>query len=194
MRPAGLKGNRLNRWVQEAVARAESLPPKVHGRTRGLRQSAVRRTRGGSLLGQTPASLLEEAPKYTMELLGDSTLLFRWTDVDDLNVEEYMDVVRRIAARCEERRSRSVVIDTRRRHVDVRFDEAWWRREILPRYQRAGVERFAHVTGDPDAPGEWAEVPDGVTFKMGSFANLEDALRWATGVARDDDTESEMDD
>jgi hypothetical protein len=26
--PDGLKGDRLNRWVQEAVARAESLPPK----------------------------------------------------------------------------------------------------------------------------------------------------------------------
>jgi hypothetical protein len=26
--PDGLKGRKLNRWVQEAVARAESLPPK----------------------------------------------------------------------------------------------------------------------------------------------------------------------
>ncbi|MGH3117719.1 MAG: TfoX/Sxy family protein [Gaiellales bacterium] len=26
--PDGLKGSRLNRWVQEAVVRAESLPPK----------------------------------------------------------------------------------------------------------------------------------------------------------------------
>ena len=26
--PDGLKGNQLHRWVQEAVARAESLPPK----------------------------------------------------------------------------------------------------------------------------------------------------------------------
>lgn len=141
-----------------------------------------------------PTSPLEEAPTYRMELLGDSTLLFRWNDVHDLDVEEYMDVVRRIAARCEQHRSRSVVIDTRRRHVDVRFDEAWWRREIVPAYQRAGVERFAHVTGDPDAPGEWAAVPDGVTFKMGSFSNLEDALRWAAGAARDDDEENEMDD
>ncbi len=28
VRPDGLNGDRLNRWVQEAVARAESLPPK----------------------------------------------------------------------------------------------------------------------------------------------------------------------
>ncbi len=28
IRPDGLKGGRLNRWVQEAVARAESLPTK----------------------------------------------------------------------------------------------------------------------------------------------------------------------
>lgn len=28
VRSGGLKGDRLNRWVQEAVARAESLPPK----------------------------------------------------------------------------------------------------------------------------------------------------------------------
>jgi hypothetical protein len=28
VQPTGLKGDRLNRWVQEAVARAESLPPK----------------------------------------------------------------------------------------------------------------------------------------------------------------------
>jgi TfoX/Sxy family transcriptional regulator of competence genes len=28
VQPDGLKGDRLNRWVQEAVARAESLPPK----------------------------------------------------------------------------------------------------------------------------------------------------------------------
>lgn len=145
-------------------------------------------------MAHTPTSLLEEAPKYRMELLGDSTLLFRWNEVDDLGVEEYMDVVRRIAARCEERRPRSVVIDTRRRHVDVSFDETWWRREILPAYHRAGVERFAHVTGDPDARGEWAEVPDGVTFKMGSFFNLEDAHRWALGATRDDDKENEMDD
>lgn len=28
VRREGLSGNRLNRWVEEAVARAESLPPK----------------------------------------------------------------------------------------------------------------------------------------------------------------------
>ena len=28
VRPHGLNGDRLNRWVQAAVARAESLPPK----------------------------------------------------------------------------------------------------------------------------------------------------------------------
>jgi TfoX/Sxy family transcriptional regulator of competence genes len=28
VRSGGLEGDRLNRWVQEAVARAESLPPK----------------------------------------------------------------------------------------------------------------------------------------------------------------------
>jgi hypothetical protein len=28
VQPDGLNGDRLNRWVQEAVARAESLPPK----------------------------------------------------------------------------------------------------------------------------------------------------------------------
>lgn len=28
VQPAGLKGARLGRWVREAVARAESLPPK----------------------------------------------------------------------------------------------------------------------------------------------------------------------
>jgi hypothetical protein len=28
VQPDGLKGGQLNRWVQEAVARAESLPPK----------------------------------------------------------------------------------------------------------------------------------------------------------------------
>ena len=28
VRPKGLKGAQLNRWVQEAVTRAESLPPK----------------------------------------------------------------------------------------------------------------------------------------------------------------------
>jgi hypothetical protein len=28
VRSRGLKGGRLNRWVQEAVAQAESLPPK----------------------------------------------------------------------------------------------------------------------------------------------------------------------
>ena len=28
IRPDGLKGDRLNQWVREAVARAESLPPK----------------------------------------------------------------------------------------------------------------------------------------------------------------------
>src|SRR5215207_2231671 len=99
-------------------------------------------------------SLLEEAPKYSIELLGGSTVLFRWNDVDDLTVEEYMDAIRRIAARCEERRASSLVIDNRGRRVDVRFDAGWWRREILPAYRRAGIQRFAHVTGDPDAPGQ----------------------------------------
>jgi hypothetical protein len=28
VQPDGLKGSRLSRWIQEAVARAESLPPK----------------------------------------------------------------------------------------------------------------------------------------------------------------------
>jgi hypothetical protein len=137
-------------------------------------------------------TLLEEAPKYRIELLDHATLLFGWSEVDDLTVEEYMDAVRRIAALSEQHGARAVVIDTRRRRVDVGFDESWWRREILPAYRRAGVARFAHVVAEPDAPGEWAQVPDGVTFRMGSFPGLEEALRWTAEAARPDDKENEM--
>lgn len=112
-------------------------------------------------------------------MLGGAALLFRWNDVHELDVGEYMDAVRRIASRCEQNRSRAVVIDTRRLHVDVRFDDGWWRREILPAYQRTGVERFAHVIAGPDAPGEWDEVPEGVTFAMGRLSDLGEAFRWA---------------
>ena len=55
VQPDGLQGSRLNLWVQEAVARAESLPPKEDiGRMRATRPPSRRTGAGPSVRG--PAS------------------------------------------------------------------------------------------------------------------------------------------
>jgi hypothetical protein len=45
-------------------------------------------------------------------------------------------------------------------------------------YHQAGITRFAHITGDPDAAGQYPEALEGVEFAMGEFTDLEQALDW----------------
>ncbi len=51
-------------------------------------------------------------------------------------------------------------------------------REIVPVYHEAGIASLAVATGDPNAPGELADIPPGVNFRMGYFPDLASAMRW----------------
>lgn len=123
--------------------------------------------------------LVEETERYKFELTEDgNVLVFSWKDSTELGVEGYMAAVRKIAGHSKTYRPTKVLIDKREFKVDVQFDRAWWTREILPIYHEAGISGFGHITGDPNASGEYAEVPRGVKFKMGYFTDLDAALQW----------------
>ncbi|MGH3070890.1 MAG: hypothetical protein ACRDNB_01310 [Gaiellaceae bacterium] len=124
---------------------------------------------------------VELTDRYSMVFsVGRDVLLFTWHEVGELAVEEYKDAIRAIAARAVALKPSVLVIDRRQFRANVAFDMyPWWSREILPMYHQAGIARFAHITGDPDAAGQYAEALEGVEFEMGEFTDLQQAVDWA---------------
>lgn len=123
----------------------------------------------------------------------DTALLFDWKHVPGLSVRDFQKGIAEFAALCRARSPRHPVIDASaldqgsaavawlRGQDGATGDDlyvAWWMREIVPVYHEAGIASLAVATGDPNAPGELADIPPGVNFRMGYFPDLASAIRW----------------
>ena len=108
----------------------------------------------------------------------------RWYDTTaTMSAEQFQDWLATFAGHVERLRRRRVLIDGTRFMMDpANLNDAWRDANIIPRYNAAGVGRFAFLFPD-GAPGigapPAAEGP--ATFPTGYFARRQEALDWLTG-------------
>jgi hypothetical protein len=141
-------------------------------------------------------SMIDENSHYSFVLSEDKqALLFNWKHVEGLSVQDFRRGIAEFADQCKKHKPTRAVIDAteldqgspavawlRAQNIDT-DEEAyvkWWTREIVPVYHDAGISSLAVATGDPNAPGELANLPPEVNFKVGYFPDLETTLQWKT--------------
>jgi hypothetical protein len=123
--------------------------------------------RWGEILDRTSADLIE----------------LRWFDTSaDMTAHDFQDWLTTFAGCVERCRRRRVLVDGTSFRMDpANMDGPWRDANIIPRYNAAGVARFAFhmpqgmpMIGSPPAP-----EPPG-TFPTGYFGTRQDALNWLT--------------
>lgn len=123
------------------------------------------------------------------------TLLFEWKHIAGLKTHDFRNGIAAFAEHCKVHEAAYAAIDASLldqdspavawlRGQDVAEEtedyQTWWRRDIVPIYNDAGVVALAVGTGDPNAPGELPAV-QGVGFKIGYFPDIDAALGWQPG-------------
>jgi hypothetical protein len=108
----------------------------------------------------------------------------RWYDTTaDMSAEQFQDWLARLAGRLEQLRRPRVLIDGTRFMMDpANLDDAWRDANIIPRYNAAGVRRFAFLFPDGMPAIGAPPAPEGpATFPTGYFARRQEALDWLAG-------------
>ena len=140
------------------------------------------------------ANMIDDNSHYSFVLSEDKqTLLFSWKPIEKLSAQDFRRGIAAFADQCKKHKPAHAVIDAttlgqgspavawlRAQNIDT--DEEtyvkWWAREIVPVYHDADISSLAVATGDPNAPGELANPPPEVNFKVGYFQDLETTLQW----------------
>ncbi len=111
-------------------------------------------------------------------------LELRWFDsTAGMSADEFKQWLSTYADHVERARRRGALIDgTSFLMAPAHMDEAWRDANIIPRYNRAGVAKFAfHVPAGMPAIGS-EPTPEGpATFPTGYFGSRTDALDWLAG-------------
>jgi hypothetical protein len=118
-----------------------------------------------------------------------NSLELKWLPTTkDATEDDVKSSMVKFAAEGEARRPLTMIVDAldfRHQWGDGMMD--WRNREIIPRYNSAGVRRFAFIAS-PDYPGETAEsglepAPEGpAKFPTGWFKSRESAYEWLGGA------------
>ncbi len=98
-----------------------------------------------------------------------------------MNDDDYMRWLERYAASAEQYHVPFTLIDTREFHHHPGAHTGPWREEhIIPRYNRAGVKKFAFLLPEGSAP-KTEPMPEGsAQFPTGYFETREQIDRWFT--------------
>jgi len=108
----------------------------------------------------------------------------RWYDTTAaMSAEQFQDWLTTFAAHVERLGRPRVLIDGTRFMMDpANLDDAWRDANIIPRYNAAGVRRFALLFPDGmPAIGAPPAVEGPATFPTGYFARRQEALDWLAG-------------
>jgi hypothetical protein len=108
----------------------------------------------------------------------------RWYDTTaGMSAEQFQDWLKTFASHVERLHSPRVLIDGTRFMMDPRnLDDAWRDANIIPRYNAAGVRRFAFLFPDGmPAIGAPPAVEQPATYPTGYFARRQEALDWLAG-------------
>ena len=108
----------------------------------------------------------------------------RWYDTTAaMSAEQFQDWLATFAAHVERLRRPCVLIDGTRFMMDpANLNDAWRDANINPRYNAAGVRRFAFLFPDGmPAIGAPPAAEGRATFPTGYFGRRQDALDWLAG-------------
>ena len=116
---------------------------------------------------------------------GHGYVELRWYDAtSDMTREEFCNWLARFAEEVGTNRRTGVLIDATRFRTDrENMDGAWRDEHIIPRYNAAGVERFAFLMPDGMPAIGNAPAPEGpATFPTAYFGKREAALAWLSAT------------
>jgi hypothetical protein len=108
----------------------------------------------------------------------------RWFDTTAaMTAEQFQDWLATFAGHVEELRRPRVLIDGTRFMMDpANVDDAWRDANIVPRYNAAGVRRFAFLFPDGVPAIGAPPAPEGpASFPTGYFSRRQEALDWLAG-------------
>jgi hypothetical protein len=108
----------------------------------------------------------------------------RWYDTTaDMSAQQFQDWLTTFADHVERLHRPRVLIDGTRFMMDpANVDDAWRDTNIIPRYNAAGVRRFAFLFPDEMPAIGAAPAAEGpATFPTGYFARRQEALDWLAG-------------
>lgn len=111
----------------------------------------------------------------------DGYLEIRWYDAtEDMSADDFRSWVAAFAGEVERRRRPGILVDVTRFLMDQSdMDGDWWYEQIVPRYNGAGVEKFAFLARDEmSAIGSPPAAARGANFPTGYFARRQEALDW----------------
>jgi hypothetical protein len=111
----------------------------------------------------------------------DGYLEIRWyDDTETMSAAGFQDWVAAFAGEVEHRQRPAILVDLTRFLMDQSdMDGDWWHTQIVPRYNAAGVEKFAFLVRD-EMPGVGSPptTSKGAAFPTGYFARRQEALNW----------------
>ena len=113
-----------------------------------------------------------------------AALKIAWTEkTAEMGVEDFKDALRRLAGHAEEHGAHRLLVDVTRFRFAVGPEIGPWRgHEITPRYNAAGVAKFAYVFPEgADLPPSSAEAPEaysGEDFATRFFHSEDSARAW----------------
>jgi hypothetical protein len=108
----------------------------------------------------------------------------RWYDTtSEMTGAQFQDWLMRFADEVEQLRRPAALVDGTSFRMDMAAMDAEWRdRNIIPRYNAAGVRRFAfHMTEGMPAIGAPPQKEPPGEFPTGYFGRRQDALDWLAG-------------
>ena len=110
---------------------------------------------------------------------GLGVLELEWFETSEgMTDEDFKSALERLAAHAEERGASNIAIDvTSFRHRPASAVGAWRDANIIPRYNSAGVERFAFLVPPGAASSEPSPEPPG-TFPTGYFESRAAIADW----------------
>ncbi len=103
-----------------------------------------------------------------------------------MSEQEFRDGISRLAKFLEQEHIHNVLVDvTKIDHTPSDDFEAWRAAQIIPRYNAAGVKKFAFLL-PPDVPntvesGTRPATEGNANFPTGYFASRDQALKWLEG-------------
>ena len=114
----------------------------------------------------------------------DGFIEIRWFDsTDAMSGEEFQSWLERFVGELERLERQRVLVDTTQFRMNpAQMNTDWRDQSIIPRYNAAGVERFAfHMPAGMPAIGA-EPAPEGpAVFPTAYFGTRADALYWLTG-------------
>jgi hypothetical protein len=97
-----------------------------------------------------------------------------------MSAGEFQSWVTAFAGEVERSRHPGILVDVTRFLMDQRdMHDGWWYEQIVPRYNAAGVEKFAFLALDGmPAIGSPPAAARGANFPTAYFARRQDAVNW----------------